>query len=288
MAVVAIHAEVFPNTDLVRDRLVGLNVLMMAVPLFLLMSLQLFQERGYPLRQRLVRYGWLYGFWVGLFTLALGGWATAGSALAHGSPGRAVAYALTGGFSPYYFLVVLAWLTVVVYCFRKAPAWLLWAVLVAAVVVVALTWHHAEGKPSVYLVFVPFLPLAFVSLLVARCGPVRMRWVVAIVVASLVAAVLEWHWHVTSGYARASVIGSATAVFLLGLRITRPAPEPVRAVSDCTLGVYCIHLYFLAFFAANVATPETFWGHSYTWLAVLLWSLVAVVGIRRAMAYKVI
>lgn len=287
MAVVAIHTQVLTATDAWWAKVLGMNVVMMAVPLFLLMSLYLFQQQGWPLRQRLTRYAWLYGFWVGIFTLAMGGWAILGGAVQHGRLGGLVAYAMTGGYSPYYYLVALSFLTLVVWCLRQMPTWAVLGCLVASQVATVATWHMGVGAPSPYLVLVPFMPLAFVSLLAAR-GKITTRWLVVIGLLALVAAVLERHWSVDSAYARASNTGFATVVFLLGLRVRRPAPEPVRLVSDCTLGVYCIHLYFISFFEANVMAATSLWQRAYEWAGVWSWSVISVHGIRRALAYKMV
>jgi uncharacterized membrane protein (UPF0136 family) len=260
---------------------------MLAVPLFLLMSLHLFNNQEYPLRQRLVRYVWLYGFWVTIFTLSLGGIKILGGEVEHFRAGGILGYLLTGGHSPYYFLVSLAFLTCVSYLFRQAPTWALIVALVGSVVISATTWSLAAGHPTPYLVFVPFLPLAFVALLASR-GAVSLWWVGGIAALSVLAAVLEWHWQITAAYSRVSVVGFATVVFLLALRVTKEAPKPVVILADCTLGVYCLHIFFIAFLTSYVLVPITLWQHLYEWFTVLVWSTLAVLGIKRALSYRMI
>lgn len=287
IAVVAIHCALFESSDFALSRIMGRNVVMLAVPLFLLMSVYLFGQQGYPLRQRLTRYAWLYGFWVTIFTMSFGGVNIVGGALQHGKIGGVLAYLLTGGMSPYYFFVSLAFLTLVCFGLRQLPTWGLKLALVGSVVLSATTWGLSAGHPNPYLVFVPFLPLAFVALLASR-GEVSLRWIGVLGAVSLAAAALEWHWQIDAAYSRVSVMGFSSVIFLLALRVKSPAPRVVVTLADCTLGVYCLHVFLIAFFVAYVSEPVTFWARAYEWVTVTMWCFVAVLGIKRALFYKMI
>jgi len=287
VAVVAIHCAVLESWDTGLSRVIGRNVLMLAVPVFLLMSLYLFNEQGYPLKQRLTRYVWLYLFWVGLYTFAFGGWATLGGAVSHHNVGGFLGYILTGGHSLYYFLVALIFLTFISYALRELPSKVLVVALVASVALIAALSGREVGHPTVYLVFVPFVPLPFVALLASR-GSVSLPWIGVIAVLSLTAALIEWHYNLDASYSRASVIGFSTVLFLLALRVKKAAPMSIVALADCSLGVYCLHVYFIAFFQAHMGVPVRLLPHIYEWVTVLAWSFVAVLGIKRALSYKML
>ncbi len=287
VAVVAIHTDVFISSGLAPLRIVGRNVILLAVPLFLLMSLYLFGQQGSPLRQRLTRYAWLYGFWVVLLTMSFNGVKVLGGDLQHFKVGGILAYLLTGGFSPYYFFVSLMFVTCVYFAFRRLPTWGLKLAVVGSVVLSAVAWGLEAEHPTPYLVFVPFLPLPFIVLLASR-GEMPLRWIGLLAGLSLAAAVIEWRWQVDAAYSRASVVGFATVIFLLALRVKAPAPQWVATLADCTLGVYCLHVFLIAFFWANISVPVTFAGHVYEWVTVTAWAFVAVLGIKRALSYRVI
>jgi hypothetical protein len=230
---------------------------------------------------------WLYLFWVGLYTFALGGWASLGGAVSHHNIGGVLAYILTGGHSLFYFLVALIFLTFISYAFRELPTWVLFVALVVTVVLVAALSGTEVGHPTVYLVFVPFVPLAFVGLLACR-GSVGLPWINLIAALSLTAALIEWHYNLDASYSRASVIGFSTVLFLLALRVKKAAPTPIVTLADCSLGVYCLHVFFIAFFQAHMGVPVRLLPHIYEWVTVLAWSIVAVLGIKRALSYKMI
>ena len=287
IAVVAIHCALFESSDLALSRVINRNVVMLAVPVFLLMSLYLFNKHGYPLKQRLTRYVWLYLFWVGIYTFAFGGWASIGGAVSHGNVGGLLGYILTGGHSLFYFLVALIFLTFISYAFRELPSWVLVMALVASVVLIAALSSGGAGRPSVYLVFVPFLPLAFVGLLASR-GSVGLPWIGLLAVVSLVAALVEWHYNLDASYSRTSVTGFSSVAFLLALRVRSPAPRPLVTLADCSLGVYCLHVFLIAFFQAHIGMPVRFWPIMFEYVTVFAWSVMVVLGIKRALAYKMI
>lgn len=282
LAVVALHTHVLcayrfsiilafgiPVCDILEN-----NLLRLAVPTFLLMSLFLFAskaDRGS--RYLLRRLEWLmllFVFWSGLFwvvfrgnhglfghDLPMSGWKA--------STTWVFKLLVTGGNPYYYFFSCLALLVLLSFLARRFPRWLLWLCVIASTgflwVMAVLALHNdALAGLTVYWNPLNFLPFAFIAPLMSsywhqgylQRPMVRLALIVVLILLCVPIACMEWQHLADSsatlpGYTRPSLVLGASALVLVALPVSHPAPAVVRLLSDYSLGIYCVHSFVRLF-----------------------------------------
>lgn len=280
IAVVAWHVQLFGTSRLfdangylpqgieVSD-ILNFNLLLLAVPVFFLISLFLLNEkwsRGHlRLFARVERLFYLYCFWVGIDVL-LYRLENKLSIIWPDSITKLGLFIVTGGYSLFYFLFSLILLTFISYAFYKFPPVTHWTLLAIST---ALMWifPYIVTKNNNFSFLTAFwnpfnfLPYVFVSRLTTIHLQKRKGWLYSIhckrivwgaLCLCMISAVCEWHWfrnisnfefngYAFPSYTRIAVVSGATFLFLTSFYIRRPPCACIRFLSDYSLGIYCLH-----------------------------------------------
>ena len=300
--VVALHTRALglsAKADVVYDHFFSL-----AVPSFMLISLFLLvakgEVRGSGLARRVQRLALLFIFWSAAYAVVFHktGDIVSGCRSATGF----VRIAVEGGNPIFYFFSCLAFVTLATAAAcRLAPR----VLFVLALVSTCGLWFmsaHAGGRLSEELAnyYNPlnFLPFAFVAPLVVdqvrkgilKSSATKTAAVFAVLCAAWVTmTLLETHFLRTadgrspSAYSRPSAVLGAVAVVGLFLLISHPAPRLVRRLADCSLGIYCVHIFVKE--SARIASIP---GRFSQFLIVLSVSIAIVAFLRRALARQMI
>jgi len=304
VCVVAVHLNyLFPSLIFDKRRypehtfgasdLVNFYVLCLAVPVFVLISTYLYATRPTDtagLGRRLWRIVRLLVFWSVLFQVYwLGGFAAVKNVPVR-EPDKLGLYLMSGGNTYYYFFESLAIITVVTHAATRLPGRVVWGLFAASTVLVGVLpllheelhyrflAHHANP--------LNFLPYAFAGVGLARlsaAGGERARDLVGVgcLILALPAAVLDWTVYVDPcffeinqyaipAYTRPSLVLLAVAVLVLAVRSRMPTNPVVRFMAVHSLGVYCLHPFFVDI---KFKVIEVF-GLSGMGAAVVPWALV--------------
>jgi surface polysaccharide O-acyltransferase-like enzyme len=278
VCVVAVHLNyIFPSLifDQVRypehtftwSDFVNFYVLCLAVPVFVVVSTYLYARKptdATGLGRRVGRLVRLLVFWSVLFQVYR--YTGIGAAkLVPREPNELGLYLMSGGSTYYYFFEVLAVVTVVTHAATRLPSRSVWALFAASTAVVGVVplvhqqthvralAHHADP--------LNFVPFAFAGVGLARltaAGADRTRDRVGLACLALAApaAVLDWTAYVDPvyfeinqfaipAYTRPSLVLLAVAVLVLAVRSRVPAGPVVRFMAVHSLGVYCLHPFFV-------------------------------------------
>ncbi len=281
VAVVAWHVRLFGKSDIFDELrfldhhfavsdFVNFHILLLAVPAFMLMALFLFVEkvqargRGYFV-ERVKRLVFLYLLWS---SIAIVWWRDIEIARTLAWDWKYVmSVVATGGFSIFYFFFSLILVTLASYIAIKFPRYLLYVLLIASsflLWVMPLVVAETHSYPYLVAYWNPlnFIPYAFVAVLASsyvRSPGFEKRLANLIVFLSLafvLSSVIEWHLLVHAdnfpgngfampAYTRISVVVGASLLFFLSFYLHRPPNVLVRFLSDCSLGLYCVHPFIL-------------------------------------------
>ena len=278
VCVVAVHLNyLFPSLIFNKRRytdhtfgasdFVNFYVLCLAVPVFVLISTYLYASKptdSAGLGRRLGRIVRLLVFWSVLFQV----YRYTGFGAIKGvprDPDELALYLMSGGSTYYYFFEALAFVTVVTHVATRLPSRLVWALFAASTTVVGLLpvlhkelhyrflAHHANP--------LNFLPYAFAGVGLARlaaAGADRVRDFIglACLVLAIPAAMLDWTIYIDRSffeinefalpaYTRPSLVFLAVAVLVWALRSRVPTNPVVRFMAFHSLGVYCLHPFFV-------------------------------------------
>jgi surface polysaccharide O-acyltransferase-like enzyme len=302
VAVVALHTRAFGlsrSADVIYDHLCSL-----AVPSFMLISLYLFVAKGdvngRVLARRLERLVLLFIFWSAAYAFVFH--KTDDILRGCRSVTGLVRTLVEGGNPIFYFFTCLAIATLVSAGVCRLPPRVLWVLAILSICGLWFMSASAGGRLSEELAnyYNPlnFLPYAFIApLIVAQVRQGRLKSHAArpaVILAALCAAwaiatLLETSFLHTadrrspSAYARPSAALGATAVVGLFILISHPAPRPVRWLSDCSLGIYCTHI-----FVKESARITEIPSHFMQFLVVLAVSIAIVAFLRHALARQMI
>lgn len=298
VAVVIWHTDalrIFAVNDTLKQliTLYYYNVGLLAVPIFLQISLYLFYEKrnrdsGYFNKKRLPRLLILYGFWV---PIAIAGKVFLGE-IELIKIGSSLTYfiwvVITGGDTLFYFLFSLLFLSFLAdkkiqikeRLQLKEKTWIkveyislilsciLLVILSIAAIISQRTFFVAYNNP------LNFLPYVFSAYLIWDRGQKtqgneigeNIRAIAAVILGILFFAILEWQFlhhpeifltDELPQYARTSlVLASSLITYLFVFLKLKPIPL-IKFLSFCSLGIYCIHK-FLPNFIGLAASKLTF------------------------------
>ena len=252
--------------------LVG-NVLFLAVPGFMLISMFLFFSRnngGTNNRKRIKHLLYLYIFWIALWVLDF-------QTFPEPSLKEIFLYLVQGAYSPFYFLFSLLLLTIIASFSRSLNKNKTILLTIASMLLVFSfpiinIIDPQYGDLLKHWNPLQFIPCVFIGKLIAdRQKSVEKKdgfpaqTVIALIVLYIMFAVGEWQFlyygdHALPGYlimpmyGRLSLMFGAAGLVILGTQIKRPAPKVVKFLSDSSLGIYATHIFILEHIKSNL--PE--------------------------------
>jgi hypothetical protein len=287
------------SPDLIYDH--GFSL---AVPSFMLVSLFLFvakgDMRGRSLLRRVQRLVLLFVFWSAVYAIVFH---TTDDVLRDSrSITGLVRTTVKGGNPVFYFFSCLAFVTLVTAAVCRLAPRVLWLLAIVSTCALWLMSSLAGGRFSEELAnyYNPlnFLPYAFVAPLIVnhvRNGALKSSVSkTAAIFAVLCAAwvtlmMLETRFLICadgrspSAYSRPSAVLGAVTVVGLFLLISRPAPRLVRGLAECSLGIYCVHIFVKA--STRISAVPSLVGQ---FLIVLVVSIAIVAFLRYALARQMI
>ena len=318
LAVVAWHIQLFGASDLfdlgnftghdiVLSDVINLYFLLLAVPVFFLISLFLFFQRivinRFYFKKRMARLLLLYLFWDGLWLL-LYGYLTDFSNIFPSSFRDILISIVSGWSSLYYFFFSLILLTCIAYAIVCLPCYVLWLLLAISL---SLLWcfsfivkiyggYHflvAYWNP---FNFFPYLFVAALSFAYFKKGSLKPSskhfkfFVACLFIVFIAVAIFEWQWIVDVNYfkynslaippyTRISVVAGATLLFCLSFFIKRHPGSVIKFLSNYSLGLYCLHGFATIFYIKLVGYPDDFWGKFLEFLVVMAASLLSAVAL---------
>jgi len=317
LAVVAWHLRIFgisalfDKNEFVRHAIsfsdiINFHLLLLAVPVFFLISLFLSFEKGVMnnsyFSRRVGRIAGLYGFWLSFFFLIYG-WRSGFASLGPAS-GKDLLVKIASGWSTlYYFffsLLLMTCLARIVARMRRAIVWLLLVVSLASL------WGTAFlvkiGAAPNYLVAywnpLNFVPYVFIARLLAdnadkNLCPPRALLFFLLAVGFVFAAFFEWQWMISSNnfqyndsalpaYTRVSLVLAAVMVFCWSFLIRHRPNRLIRFLSDYSLGLYCLHGYVsLLLYDKIVTMTNKPFSSMIAFISIIMISLAVAVVLRR-------
>lgn len=275
--VVAWHFKVFGITPLF-DRSIELpyrpswmdvinaNVLLIAVPWFLLASSYLYARRQKTIKQLLQRC--IYFLSLMLFWALLSAFFSGGIQAVHDRISALIdepLYEMSIGMSSiYYFFFSLSIVMVLTHiCMKLENRFVaVWAISGAALLVFFqyMTQERSVGWTSAFWNPLNFLIIPPIAVLITRSVlQPKMPLIILLVLASTTLAVLEWRYLVNTAYfasggfafpvyTRVSLYLISLAGLLLCLRIHQLPITPIRFMSDHSLSLYILHPFVITYF----------------------------------------
>lgn len=248
---------------------VNFHLLLLAVPTFVLISnFLLVRARPAPplVARRALRIGVLLLFWPPLLLIFQGGWAGFWAGVPGDLDGWPL-YLLTAGDTIYYFFVALVLTYGLSFQAARLPTAANLVLFVLALLAVGLAplVSMKYDWPGLCAFWSPlnFLPYPFAGVLVLRLCDRGTSVARALGLAAILAlcasavAVLEWRAFPDAvffagqyvnfpTYTRASLVLLAIAIFVLALRVDRPAPVAVAFMARHALALYCLHMFVVS------------------------------------------
>lgn len=296
--------EAFSRHSFTLSDFVNFHLLLLAVPMFVFVSVYLYARQPATvarLGDRLGRLAILATFWPVALIIYYARYSGLRQALP-GSLTEGVRFVLRAGNSQYYFFPSLMVCMIAAHLFlilgrrTQAGVFVLSCALLA--VLAPLTLLTGFAPLSAYWNPTSFLPVAFAAALVARHEAFvdrhRTRMVVVSLAMAAMLAVLEWRFLVGEVffggqscalpcYARPSLLFSVVALALVALHPAVTSGPVVRFLSAHSLALFCLHPFFMPLLRKSRWTGEQAVGVE-RWaetLAVILVSYVAGMVLRR-------
>lgn len=299
------NAKNFAGHDIVFSDIINLYFLLLAVPVFFLMSLFLFFQKiwidPFYFKKRIARLLLLYVFWDGLW-LFLWGYLTDFSNLFPSSLRAILISVVSGWCSPYYFffsLILLTCIARVTVCLSSYVLWLLLAISLSLlwffplIVKIYGEYHFLVAYWNPF----NFLPYVFIAALFFRYfrkGYLRPSskyfkfFMVCLFFVFIATAIFEWQWIrdvnyfkynglAIPPYTRISVVAGGSLVFCLSFFIKRPVYRIIKFLSKYSLGLYCLHGFAIIFYGKLIGSPNDFPGKFFEFLVVISVSLLSAV-----------
>lgn len=260
---------------LYRDHSVGwrdllyFHVLLLAVPVFILISNYLFALKK-PGRDALVknvkRVLILLSFWPVAYILWKQGYGGFKTFIPHSLP-QGVELFFSCGFTVYYFFLSLLFANILVYFFTRLSTTANAALFAGScLVVMALPWLAMETgigglsaywNPLNFAVYPPAAVLLSRFYSAEKAGVPHQAGTVALLLAAgVLLAFGEWNWyphsihfsgqgHAMPMYTRGSMVFFSVLVLLVALHPKITANGVVRFMAERSLALYCLHPFFL-------------------------------------------
>jgi len=235
-----------------------------AVPAFMMIAMILFLMKPPSwarTKDRLIKLFYLYGFWVGA-------WVFHTKVTPAPTFLGVIEFGLRGGGWLFYFLAVLIICTLVGWGAASLPRLWQWIGLGITLGVMLLTyaWTHQDYRwvqnqyywlPTLFT-SIPFVVVLLIPYLKRLSEQPRQRyfWIGLLVILSVAAAVLEWHYaapseivgpdrHWLPKNGRLSIYFGGMALVLASLGIKKPIGGIGAFFARNTLGIYCLHPFVL-------------------------------------------
>jgi hypothetical protein len=252
--------------------IVYFQVLLLSVPTFCLISLFVFSSRRIInlkyLLKRIERLFYLYLFWLSTGLLIYMNIKNNSLLVLFNSLTsdfyQFVLFLFSGGFTLYYFFLNLIFLTILAYftiSWGHRLQWLLMGISTMLFWVIPAVVCHFKICEFLlaYWNVINFIPYVFISNLInhykkkLEAPDIFWRCCFFLAILCFITAYCEWQWFVCIGnfkyngfaippYMRISVAIGATLLLVSCLRIRQPAPKWIKFLSDCSLGLYCLHM----------------------------------------------
>ena len=266
------HSLIFSRQDYTKHAFVfsdflNFHVLLLAVPVFIFISIYLFsikQPSLATLRKRVARLALLLTFWPLILIFYNAGYRGLAS-LPWAPPVNAVYTIFQAGQTIYYFFPSLIVCLCVAYIFirlnRKLQVILMLASLALLVVLPILTKISNFYVASAYWNPFNFVPLSFAAVLVAQNTSFMLRRRIMVIALSLLFSLffsfLEWRYatghifflgqgHAIPAYTRPSLLFEVIAIFAAAMDPRIKAPGVIRFMSKNSLALYCLHPFLIS------------------------------------------
>lgn len=266
------HSLIFSKLDYAKHAFafsdfLNFHILLLAVPVFIFISIYLFsikQPNLTALGQRVTRLALLLTFWPLLLIFYNTGYR--GLSSLPWAPLVNGAYTiLQAGQTIYYFFPSLIVCLCAAYIFhrlnRKLQIILMLASLALLVVLPIFTKISNYYVASAYWNPFNFIPLTFAAVLVAQNTSFMLRRRILVIALSLLFSlffsILEWRYatghifflgqgHAIPAYTRPSLLFEVMAVFATAMDPRIKASGVIRFMSKNSLALYCLHPFFLS------------------------------------------
>lgn len=307
--VIAIHTNAvssFGNLFLVETKLpnifdvIQFNLLFLAVPSFLLMSLFLLFKKQRSSQNdlfKIYKLLILYVFWVGLwllFTKKVPSWDFFGVSV----------FIIRGGNSIFYFLFTLVFLTSVASLIRKFSHNATWFFLLLSLLLINISFPIINMLEPRYKNLVAYWnPLLFLSIVFAAKlmvhyeSNIRLnkKFILIIFVVYFFISIIEWttlmhpnHKLILAtefpSYARVSPLIGAVLLLSISFFIKCKPATPVIILSSLSLGLYCVHPFLLV----KLGFLKSAYGSSVFFVTVSLVSILLTIGLKRILTERLI
>ena len=268
----------FQNHQLQMVDILSFNVLLLAVPVFFLMSSFLFIQK---LHIQGFSYAWkrqenlvyLYLFWMGItFFVFRPDLSDLLEATADGNFYLLFELIISGGYFIFYYFFSLLFVFLLIISVYRCPNWLILIALACSLCSLwTISWLVGQLEIaqmlSAYWNPINFIPYPFLAILLIRYSKTKASfWLSFVFLMLIITAFVEWQYFPAKGhfsfnaaalpaYTRLSVVFGAVFLFLLALNITKPAPKIIRKLAELSLGVYCTHFFILIYLKPLITQP---------------------------------
>lgn len=242
------------------------NLILLAVPLFIFISCFLLANKKEPFsyfNKKIWRLLLLYFFWTGLLTLFYGG--TTGLKTMITNSDSILNTILHGGNTPYWFFMSLVICTFLAYIASKLNKWtnIILLTFFCGIVVVSpiLTIHYGLTFFSLFYNPLNFTAYPFAAFLLAhylKKQPNPLPIIITTFSLGVIFAIGEAHflngypWAINNSnlpdYTRLSLLFFSFTTVTTCLEYLKKTPQLIKIMSDYSLGLYCLHPFFLSFF----------------------------------------
>ena len=278
LAVVAWHLHLFGVSTLFDERrfshhiislsdVINFHFLLLAVPVFFLISLFLFFDhykiRDHYFSGRIKKILCLYGFWLGSFFLFYA-YRYGFSSLLPADGKNLLIKIISGWSTLYYFFFSLLLMTCLARIVVLVPRHVVWLLCVLSLFALwIMAFLVKMGVVSSYWVAywnpLNFVPYVFIARLFSDTAGQDLSTFsspsfLLLLLGFIVAAGFEWQWMLCGrnfqyndcampAYTRVSLVLGATLIFRLSWLIRCRLNRLIRFLSDYSLGLYCLHGY---------------------------------------------
>jgi|WetSurMetagenome_2_1015567.scaffolds.fasta_scaffold149201_2 hypothetical protein len=254
------------------------QVFLLAVPIFLAISCYLFATRKpdakyfWTRAKHLILLSFFWSVFLNIWTDGIFKFITSIPL----SPWALMEFIARAGNTPYYFFLCLMVLLGLCLLASRLNNYTLWLLTIFSILLVALmpmiSTFSGFIKLSAWWHPLPFLPYPFASTLLFRYSRELHHWRFPVAALSLGAAIIsgffEWKYYVDAiyfsiqpyalpAYMRPSVFFACYSLLVLFLGPWSNCPAFIRFLSDYSLTLYCLHLFFIPIVVkyASTAAP---------------------------------